>query len=73
MLKITAVCDTHRLGIVPHFTGPCATAGHMTTPMAFPGQALMEYSRGERPVPYMPESLDYKNGKVWPNDCPGLA
>ena len=22
MLKIMAVCDTHRVGIVPHFTGP---------------------------------------------------
>src|SRR4030095_13392206 len=31
MLKIMAVCDTHRVGIVPHFTGPIATAGHMHT------------------------------------------
>ena len=27
MLKIMAVCDTHKVGIVPHFTGPIATAG----------------------------------------------
>src|SRR6476469_5172744 len=25
MLKIMAVCDTHKVGIVPHFTGPIAT------------------------------------------------
>ena len=51
MLKIMALCDTHKVGIVPHFTGPIATAGHMHTMMAFPGQVLMEYNQGERPVP----------------------
>ena len=73
MLKIMAVCDTHKVGIVPHFTGPVATAGHMHTMMAFPGQVLMEYNQGERPVPYLPEFLDCRNGKVWPNDRPGLG
>jgi L-alanine-DL-glutamate epimerase-like enolase superfamily enzyme len=73
MLKIMAVCDTHRVGIVPHFTGPIATAGHMQTMMAFPGQVLMEYNQGERPVPYLPEFLECRNGKVWPNDRPGLG
>jgi L-alanine-DL-glutamate epimerase-like enolase superfamily enzyme len=73
MLKIMALCDTHKVGIVPHFTGPIATAGHMHTMMAFPGQVLMEYNQGDRPVPYMPDFLDCKNGKVWPNDRPGLG
>jgi L-alanine-DL-glutamate epimerase-like enolase superfamily enzyme len=73
MLKIMAVCDTHRVGIVPHFTGPIAPAGHMQTMMAFPGQVLMEYNLGERPVPYLPEFLECRNGKVWPNDRPGLG
>jgi galactonate dehydratase len=73
MLKIMAVCDTHKVGIVPHFTGPVATAGHMHTMMAFPGQVLMEYNQGDRAVPYMPEFLECRNGKVWPNDRPGLG
>jgi L-alanine-DL-glutamate epimerase-like enolase superfamily enzyme len=73
MLKIMALCDLHKVGIVPHFTGPIATAGHMHTMMAFPGQVLMEYNQGERPVPYMPEFLECRNGKVWPNDRPGLG
>jgi L-alanine-DL-glutamate epimerase-like enolase superfamily enzyme len=73
MLKIMAVCDTHRVGIVPHFTGPIATAGHMHTMMAFPGQVLMEYNQGERPVPYLPDFLECRDGKVWPNDRPGLG
>jgi len=73
MLKIMAVCDTHKVGIVPHFTGPIATAAHMHTMMAFPGQVLMEYNLGDRAVPYMPEFLECRNGKVWPNDRPGLG
>jgi galactonate dehydratase len=73
MLKIMAICDTHKVGIVPHFTGPIATAAHMHTMMAFPGQVLMEYNLGDRPVPYMPEFLECRNGKVWPNDRPGLG
>jgi galactonate dehydratase len=73
MLKIMAVCDTHKVGIVPHFTGPIATAGHLHTMMAFPGQVLMEFNQGERPVPYLSEFLECRNGKVWPNDRPGLG
>lgn len=73
MLKIMALCDTHRVGIVPHFTGPIATVGHMHTMMAYPGQVLMEYNQGERPVPYMPEFLECRDGKVWPNERPGLG
>jgi galactonate dehydratase len=73
MLKIMAICDTHKVGIVPHFTGPIATAGHLHTMMAFPGQVLMEFNQGERPVPYLSEFLECRNGKVWPNDRPGLG
>ena len=43
----------------------------MHTMMAFPGQVLMEYTQGERPVPYLHEFLERRNGKVWPNDRPG--
>jgi galactonate dehydratase len=73
MLKIAALCDTHKVGIVPHFTSPIGTAGHLHTMMAFPGQVLMEYNYGERPVDYLPEFLECRNGKVWPNDRPGLG
>src|ERR1700730_3377978 len=50
MLKIMALCDTHKVGIVPLFTSTIGTAGHLQTMMAFPGQVLMEYNYGERPV-----------------------
>jgi galactonate dehydratase len=73
MLKIMSVCDTHKVGIMPHFTSPIGTAGHLQTMMAFPGQVLMEYNYGERKVDYLPEFLECRNGKVWPNDRPGLG
>jgi L-alanine-DL-glutamate epimerase-like enolase superfamily enzyme len=73
MLKIMALCDTHKVGIVPHFTGPIATAAHVHTMMAFPGQVLMEFNLHDRGVPYLPELFDFRNGKVWPNDRPGLG
>jgi L-alanine-DL-glutamate epimerase-like enolase superfamily enzyme len=73
MLKIMALCDLHKVGIVPHFTGPIATAGHMHTMMAFPGQVLMEFNQHDRPVAYLPDFLDFRDGKVWPNDRPGLG
>lgn len=73
MLKIMALCDLHKVGIVPHFTGPIATAGHMHTMMSFPGQVLMEFNQHDRPVDYLPDFLDFRDGKVWPNDRPGLG
>ncbi len=73
MLKIMALCDTSKVGIIPHFTSPIGTAGHLHTMMAFPGQVLMEYNYGERPVNYLPEFLEFRDGKVWPNDWPGLG
>jgi hypothetical protein len=57
------MCDTHRVGIVPHFTARIATTCHMQTMMASPGQVLREYNRGERPGPYMPEFLECRNVK----------
>ena len=34
---------------------------------------LMEYNYGGRPIDYLPECLDFKNGKAYPNDRPGLG
>jgi L-alanine-DL-glutamate epimerase-like enolase superfamily enzyme len=73
MLKIMALCDTHKVGIVPHFTSPVATAAHVHTMIAFPGQVLMEYNLHDRGVAYAPELLEFRSGKLWPNDRPGLG
>ena len=46
MLKIMSLCDLHKVGIMPHFTGPISTVAHMHTMTAFPGQV-----HGEQRLP----------------------
>jgi L-alanine-DL-glutamate epimerase-like enolase superfamily enzyme len=73
MLKIAAICDTHFVGIVPHFTGPIATAALVNTLGTFSGPVLMEYNYQGRDLPYLTACLDFKNGKLYPNERPGLG
>jgi len=73
MMKIAAICETHAVGIVPHFTGPIATAALVNCLGTFPGPVIMEYNYGGRAIPYLPECLDFKNGKALMNDRPGLG
>ena len=73
MMKIAAICETHFVGIVPHFTGPISTAALVNCLGTFSGPVLMEYNYGGRTIPHMPVGLDFKNGKLYPNDRPGLG
>ncbi len=73
MMKIAALCETHAIGIVPHFTGPIATAALAGCLCTFSGPLLMEYNYGDKPIAYLPASFDFKDGKLWPNERPGLG
>ena len=73
MMKIAALCETHAVGIIPHFTGPVATAALVNCLSTFPGPVIMEYNYGGRPIPHLPECLDFKSGKALINDRPGLG
>jgi L-alanine-DL-glutamate epimerase-like enolase superfamily enzyme len=73
MLKIMALCETHAVGMVPHFTGPVATAGLVNCLATYPGTVMFEYNYGGRKIPYLPEYTDFKSGKVYPNERPGLG
>jgi galactonate dehydratase len=73
MRKIAAICETHFVGIVPHFTGPIATAALVNTLGTYPGPVLMEYNYGGRTIPHMPVGLDFKEGKLYASDRPGLG
>ncbi len=73
MLKIAAICETHFVGIVPHFTGPIATAALVNSLGTFSGSLLMEYNYQGRTLQHLPVCLDFKNGKLFPNDRPGLG
>jgi L-alanine-DL-glutamate epimerase-like enolase superfamily enzyme len=73
MMKVAAICETHAVGIVPHFTGPIATAALVNCLSTFSGPVMMEYNFGGRPIDYLPECLDFKNGKAYTNQRPGLG
>jgi galactonate dehydratase len=73
MMKVAAMCETHAVGIVPHFTGPIATAALVNCLSTFSGPVMMEYNFGGRPIDYLPECLNFKDGKAYPNDRPGLG
>lgn len=72
--KIAALCETHYTGVVPHFTGPISEAAMVHCSVAFPGPVLMEMVMGgTRPWPYLNHHYDLKNGKLWPNERPGIG
>ena len=73
MMKIAAICETHAVGIVPHFTGPIATAALVNCLSTFSGPVMMEYNYGGRPIDYLPECLEFKEGKAYTNQRPGLG
>jgi L-alanine-DL-glutamate epimerase-like enolase superfamily enzyme len=73
MVKVAAICETHFVGIVPHFTGPIATAALVNTLSTYSGPVLMEYNFEGRVNPQVPVCLDFKQGKLYPNDRPGLG
>jgi L-alanine-DL-glutamate epimerase-like enolase superfamily enzyme len=73
MIKIAGLCETHFTGIVPHFTGPIATAALVNCLASFPGPLLMEYNFQGRTLAHLPACLDFKNGKLYPNERPGLG
>jgi L-alanine-DL-glutamate epimerase-like enolase superfamily enzyme len=73
MMKVAALCETHAIGIVPHFTGPVSTAALANCLATYPGPVLFEYNYGERPIGYLPECLDFKQGKLYTNQRAGLG
>ena len=73
MMKIAALCETHFVGMVPHFTGPIATAALVNALGTFSGPLLLEYNFQGRTLPHLPVCLDFKNGKLYPNERPGLG
>ena len=73
-MKISAICETHYVGIVPHFTGPIALAALVHSLAVFSGPVLLEIL-GAAPaaLPYLPQYVDFRSGKLWPNQRPGLG
>ena len=73
-MKIAAMAETHYIGQTPHFTGPISTTALVHANLGFSGPVLMEILGKDKPdYPHLPESFDLKNGKLYPNDRPGLG
>ncbi len=75
-LKLAALCETHYVGQTPHFTGPIGEASLVHCNAAFSGPVLMEMTGTAIDLPhkfYLPECFDFKAGKLYPNNRPGLG
>jgi len=73
-MKIAALCETHYVGLTPHFTGPVAEAALVHCCGAASGPMLMEMTRdGKYDLPHLPEHFDFRQGKMYPRAVPGLG
>jgi galactonate dehydratase len=73
-MKIQAMCETHYVGLIPHFTGPVSEAALVHACSVFSGPVLMEMlGAGPGALPHLPEHYDFRRGKMWPNRRPGLG
>jgi L-alanine-DL-glutamate epimerase-like enolase superfamily enzyme len=73
MMKIAALCETHSVGIIPHFTGPLSTAALVNCLSTFSGPVIFEYNYGTQTIPHLPQFVDFKQGKLYPNERPGVG
>src|SRR5258705_3295388 len=70
MMKVAALCETHAVGIIPHFTGPIATAALVNCLSTFSGPVMMEYNYGGRPPAHLPGGPHRRGGQADTNQRP---
>ena len=73
MMKIAAICETHAVGIVPHFTGPIATAALVNCLSTFsgPGDDGVQLRRPPDRLPARVPRLQGRQGLHEPAARPG--
>jgi len=62
-----------RRGHCPAFHGTDFDGRQVNCLSTFSGPVIFEYNYGDRPLPYLPECLDFKNGKLYTTERPGLG
>lgn len=74
--KIASMCETHYVGMIPHFTGPLSTAALVhVLGSSSPTRCMMELGGGEpeRPAYFNEDYVHFKEGKLYLNPSPGLG
>jgi L-alanine-DL-glutamate epimerase-like enolase superfamily enzyme len=73
-MKLAALCETHTVGMVPHFTGHVSLAALVHVLCSLPVPALVEIL-GESPKlpPHLTLGCTFRYGKLFPNARPGLG
>jgi L-alanine-DL-glutamate epimerase-like enolase superfamily enzyme len=72
--KITDMCETHYIGMIPHFTGPLSTAALVHVMGASsPAHCMCENGGPSRAEYFNQDLLNFENGKYYLNSNPGLG
>ncbi len=74
LVKIAALCETHMIGLIPHFTGPVSTAALVHVLCTLPSPVMVEIL-GEAPAlpPHLRRAAAFHDGRLWPDPHPGLG
>ncbi len=74
ILKIAALCETHFIGMIPHFTGPVGLAALCHVLCSLPVPVLMEIGgAGPKLPPHLAKGASFRDGKLWPEASAGLG
>lgn len=74
--KIASMCETHYVGMIPHFCGPLSTASLVhVLGSSSPTRCMIEIAGGvvERPAYFNEDYLLFNKGKLMLNPKPGLG
>jgi L-alanine-DL-glutamate epimerase-like enolase superfamily enzyme len=71
-MKIAAMCEAHFAALSPEGTGPISTAAQVHVAAATNVPFLLQVG-GPGSRPYLPQSFDLRQGKVYVNERPGLG
>lgn len=75
-MKIVSMCETHYVGMIPHFTGPLSSAALVhALGASSPARCMMELAGGEveKPAYFNDDYINFQNGKLYLNPTPGLG
>jgi L-alanine-DL-glutamate epimerase-like enolase superfamily enzyme len=74
--KIASMCETHYVGMIPHFTGPLSTAALVhVMGSSSPTRCMLELAGGqtEKPAYFNEDYILFDKGKLFLNPNPGLG